>query len=443
MYQLFMRLCLCSGFLLCSTVSQAADCKLPSSVTSDSLVRLAIQCSAMQKAIVARWQAQKHRVEFADSWADPTIKLGVAPNTFSGSEFDDGYIVEFSQLLPWPGVLSLRQEVAVAQADVLEARRSQDQIVLARDVRLRIAQWQYHLQLLAINQRHQTLWQTFLAVVQAKYAAGTADKSAVLQATHQHHSLLQEAIELTATVERDASQLKRLLNLPFDSNVSIDQLPVVFNYVLQGTEINKVVARLATQAGIKALVAQKRHKKLELELAEKDRYPSFSVSTRYNSLWAKDEQRWVVGVGFNIPLDFGKRSAREDSLRAEQNALRWQQQDLLIELREQMVQAHSFFVQSQSVHQLYQNDLLPLADENLITARNEYQSGEGDFLSLLTAQQQALTTERKAQIAIRDQQAHFANLTAAAGLVHISDWSAVLNINVFGRTKGKAGENDE
>ena len=35
------------------------------------------------------------------------------------------------------------------------------------------------------------------------------------------------------------------------------------------------------------------------------------------------------------------------------------------------------------------------------------------------------------------------SLTAAAGLVHISDWSAVLNINVFGITKGKAGENDE
>ncbi len=153
--------------------------------------------------------------------------------------------------------------------------------------------------------------------------------------------------------------------------------------------------------------------------------------TRYNNLWMNNEQQWVVGVGFNLPFDFGKRSSREDSLRAEQMALRWEKQDLFIQLREQLVQADSYFQQAKSVHQLYQNELLPLADENLITARNEYRSGHGDFLSLLTAQRQTLETQRKEQMAIREQHAQFAQLTAAAGLVQLKDWHAILNLDVF------------
>ena len=58
---------------------------------------------------------------------------------------------------------------------------------LAKQLRMAYAQWQYHRQLQSINERHQTLWQEFIAVVRAKYASGTSTKSAVLQATHEHH----------------------------------------------------------------------------------------------------------------------------------------------------------------------------------------------------------------------------------------------------------------
>jgi len=58
-----------------------------------------------------------------------------------------------------------------------------------------------------------------------------------------------------------------------------------------------------------------------------------------------------------------------------------------------------------------------LAEESLTTARDEYQSGSGDFLSLLIAQRQLLSTERMAEQALRDQFAQFAQLLAASGVV--------------------------
>ena len=412
-------------FLTPSLVLAESDCQASVITDSEMLVRLALACNAGQQAIGERLAAQRYRAQSVGQLDDPKLMMGVAPQTFGEDQFDDGYIVEFSQPLPWPGVLSLREKAADAKSDVWQARLNQEQVRLASGVRFAYTQWQYHRELLSINQRHQALWQEFIAVVRAKYASGTSSKSAVLQATHEHHLLLQEAIELKANIERDESELKRLANLPTTTNFTMDSdLPLT--RLPTGT-FDAWLSVMDSQPAMRGLNAHQLQKNSELALAEKDRYPSFSAMARYNSLWMNDEQRWVVGVSFNLPIDFGKRSSREDSLRAEQSALRWEQQDLRVQLREQLMQAHSFWQQAIDVLRLYQQDLLPLAEENLTTARDEYQSGSGDFLSLLTAQRQLLATERKAQMALRDQYAQFAGLIASAGLVQMTGWNEKWN----------------
>ncbi|MBL4865608.1 MAG: TolC family protein [Pseudomonadales bacterium] len=408
-------------FLSPSIVLAESDCQVSVITDAEMLVRLALACNAGQQAIGERLAAQRYRAQSVGQLDDPKLMLGVAPQTFGEDRFDDGYIVELRQPLPWPGVLSLRGKAADAQSDVWLARQSQGQVRLASGVRLAYAQWQYHRKLLSINQRHRALWQEFIAVVRAKYGSGTSNKSAVLQATHEHHLLLQEAIELKANIERDASKLRRLANLPTTTNFTMDSdLPLTR---LPTGAFDAWLSVLDRQPAMRGLNAQKRQKNSELALAEKNRYPNFSAMARYNSLWMNDEQRWVIGVSFNLPFDFGKRSNREDSLHAEKNALRWEQQDLRVQLREQLMQAHSFWQQAIDVHRLYENDLLPLAEESLTTARDEYRSGSGDFLSLLTGQRQLLATERKTQMALRDQYAHFAGLTASAGLVQMTEWN--------------------
>ena len=402
-----------------AAVMAETNCSIPAIVNPEDLVRHSLDCNGGQQAIDARWQAQQHRTEMAGYLDDPKLSVGVAPQTLGDERFDEGYVVELSQPLPWPGVLSLRKQAAGAQADAWQAVQKQGLVNLAKQVRLSYAQWRYHRQLLAINQRHQNLWQEFLSVVRAKYAAGTATKSDVLQATHDHHLLLQEAIELTALVERDIREMKRLGNLGEQTQIrNDDPLPLKD---LKSVQWATLMASLDQQPRLQELDARQQQKAYELSLAKKDRYPSFNVMVRYNSLWMNEEQRWVVGVGVNLPLSLGKRDRHEDSLRAEQRALRWEQQDLTAQIRELLIQTRSHWQQAKDVYALYQQDLLPLAEESLITTRDEYQSGSGDFLSLLNAQRQLLSTERAAEKALRDQFMQFSQLLAASGVVFEAD----------------------
>lgn len=403
-------------------ISAQTPCELEAPITSESLVRLALQCSPSQLAVSARWQAQRHAVDAAGRLVDPMVMVSAAPRTFGDEQVDDGYMAEVRQDIPWPGTLSAQKRAASAEADVWQARLSESDVELARRIRLAFAQWQYHRELLEINAEHQRLWDEFLSVVETKYAAGTADKSAILQATHEAHLLMEEEIELKAAAVRDASTIGQLVGLPASAQLTSTPVDSLESIPLSEAEFAAFLATIEQQPAIQRIQAELAGASAELALAKQDRYPNLSVMARYNNLWMEEEKQWMVGIGINLPLDTGKRSSREQSIRAEQTALRYEQQDLVNELREQLTQAYSLWQQGNETYELYQNKLLPLADENLEAARQAYQSGAGDFLTLLTAQRQTLTTQKRAEMAVRAQFSALADLTAAAGLVWLNNW---------------------
>lgn len=139
-------------------ISAQTPCEPEAPITSEALVRLALQCSPSQLAVSARWQSQQHSVKAAGRLADPMVMVSAAPRTFGDDQIGNGYMAEIRQDIPWPGVLSLRKRAAAAEADVWQARVGESDAELARQIRLAFARWQYHRELLEINTAHQRLW---------------------------------------------------------------------------------------------------------------------------------------------------------------------------------------------------------------------------------------------------------------------------------------------
>ncbi|MGH8568068.1 MAG: TolC family protein, partial [Gammaproteobacteria bacterium] len=71
--------------------------------------------------------------------------------------------------------------------------------------------------------------------------------------------------------------------------------------------------------------------------------------------------------------------------------------------------------ESRHVLALYRQKLLPLAAENLQAALADYESGAGDFLTLLSAEQNLLRTELTATRARADYYRRLAMLEYSAG----------------------------
>ncbi|MQX53996.1 TolC family protein [Alcanivorax sediminis] len=390
--------------------------------TTEGVVKQALTCNLTQQAFSARQQAAQYRSEASGRLDDLRLSVSVAPNTFGNDQLDDGYIVELSQPLPWPGTLNLDRQLADDRTASIQALTAHHQVELARQLRLALARREYRRQRLAINRENQRLWQLLIGTLEDRYASGTASRSALLQAQHERHLLMENAIQLQAALERDNSHIRQTLNLPAETvfvDLEKDQVPTITD-----GQLAERLSMLEQQPQIRALQAEQSQKQHELERIRKQRYPNFSLMTRYNSLWMNDDQRWVVGVGINLPLDQGGRSRQEEALRADQQALDWEQRDRLLAIREQLAQAASHYREAGKRLQLYANELMPLARENLATSRDAFRSGEADFQSILTAQRQLLITQEHQAQADYQQRTGFAQLTAAAGLVFVSDWQS-------------------
>lgn len=413
---------LAAAALLLAPLARAA-CEPPAAADSESLVKLALRCNPAQRSLGARVEAQVASAAASGHIDDPRLMLGTAPETFGNEQLPDGTLAEIRQAVPWPGVLALRRALEEAGTRARTFEYDQRAVELAHALRTAYADWRYREQLLAINRRHQALWQSFVASSRARYAAGSSGKSALLKAQHEGHQLQIEEIALSRALERDRSRLARLLDLDPGQLPASAPLP---RREPAPQALALALESLGSQPRLQRLAAEEMRKSRELALAEKDRYPELQLLARHNNIWMNPDQRLFVGVGFNLPLDIGgKRSARERSLAAEKLALEWQREDAALALRDTLRRADSRLRQARETLQLYRDEMLPLAEESLATARDDFAAGSGNFLDLLVAERNLLKVQRDFEAAKRDRFTATARVTAAAGLVLLEDWNSL------------------
>lgn len=408
---------------LASPAQDGTGCQLPESVDTEILVQLSLECNAQLSAARYQWRAREEGVSAAGTLDDPMLSYSVASDTLSGPQ-DRGEMIELSQKLPWPGKRRLEREAAEARADAWQYQWQDAQVQLAREVRYGYADWATVQALLAINARHRELWQNFIATAEAKYAAGQGSKHSVLQANTRLQHLKHRAVQLEAEQEVIEAELNRFLDRPSNAGFGTPNglnLPSISPALIEQRR-----AALDSQPLLRRLRAQREAVSSEAELARKDRYPDFTLMARRNTMWMNPDHQNMIGISINIPFDFGKRSGRIGSLEARETALRWEERELINRLREHIANAGTRWQEALHILALHEDELLPLAEETLTAARDEYRSGAGGFLSLLTAEQFLLETQHDYQNARRDVVQRYADLIASLGLISAADTPAEL-----------------
>jgi len=75
--------------------------------------------------------------------------------------------------------------------------------------------------------------------------------------------------------------------------------------------------------------------------------------------------------------------------------------------------------ESEHVLILYQNRLLPLAEENLEAAQSDYESGSGNFLDLISTEKNLMQTRLQREQALADYHRRLATLKhIVGGMLH-------------------------
>ena len=360
-----------------------------SQLTPDLLVALVLRVNPGIAELTAAAEAAAFSVEPAGSLDDPVFSYAFAPRTFGREGQGLNQKIEVSQNIPWPGTLAAREQAARLSA--LAANESVDALRLhvAALAKSAYAEWYFTHRAMDIHEATDILLEELRSVAETRYAAGRALQQDVLQVELEQLHLRRHGLLLARQKEAARAQINALLNrspesyVPEPGPVSIPKniapLEILRDYALQAhPELRVLDARIASHQA-------------QVTVAEKALWPDLRFTAGYNSLWDEADKRPIVGISINVPLNRSKRKAEVNranwEVRRTQSRLANQRAQLLGEL----AQARAEVVESLESVKLYENSLLPLADEFLDAALADYQSGAGDFSSVIAAEKHRLT----------------------------------------------------
>ena len=386
----------------------------------ESLIESILINNAGLESQQLRVAAREELIASARALDDPRISYAIAPNSIGDSipsKFGDALRVrqniQLSQTIPWPGKRSLRSEKMAANTEVAQQTYEVTRLYLITQARLLWAQWWYVNDALVTNLEHQRLAMELTQVAETRYGNGIGLQQDVLkvethaiQLRHQHLVIEQEQRRLQAHINHLLNRRARAAIPDPSGALLMPDLPT--QVVLEGWLMGR-------HPELKELQAESNVAMLNQRLTEKDDYPDMQFNVGYNELWNASALRLQVGVSLNIPLDFGKRSARKNSAQFEYHSVQMALQNKRSELLSSLEAALSEFEESAHGIVLIETELLPSAEQTVNATLANYESGGGNFFELIDAQEQLLDMHLLLSNSMAEQYMALADLNQLTG----------------------------
>jgi cobalt-zinc-cadmium efflux system outer membrane protein len=381
-------------------------------------VRAVLQRNPSLESARQGWRAALARVGQAGALDDPMLDLGVAPLSIGSSKAPFGYEVALSQRLPWFGKRGFEATAASAEAGAVKSDYQALRRDLALSALLLYEQYFFSARAVEINAHHVELMRVMRDAATAQFQSGRGSAQDPLQAeaelAHMEHDSARLASEQQVTVAQMNELLHRAPELPLPPPPR--ELSLIAPPALEASGRLEADA-LANRSEITAARQRAEAAQARADRAGRQSYPDFTVSTSYNSMWDMPEHRWMVGLGFNLPIQTGPRAAAADEALAMRAQFESEAVRLSDAARTQVFVALKQLQESDHVVGLFEKRLLPVARAQIDAARAGFVASQNPFFAVVEAEKNLRSVELDYQMARVDCDRHRAELERALGRI--------------------------
>ena len=364
------------------------------------------------------WRAALSRVQQSGTFEDPMIDLGVAPLSIGSSKAPFGYEVGISQRLPWFGKRGLEASAAAAEADATKSDYEAMKRELALSAVVLYDQYFIAVRSIEINAHHVELMRAMRDGATAQFQAGRASAQDPLQAeaelAHMEHDTAILASQRDITVAQMNELLHRAPELPLAPPPSELPMPTIPS---TGETEHLETDAVAHRSEITAAHQRAQGAQARADRAAREYYPDVTVSTSYNSMWDMPEHRWMVGLGFNLPIQTGRRAGAADEAIAMRAQFESDASRLTDAARTQVFVALKQLQESEHVIGIFEKRLLPVARDQIDAARAGFTASQNPFMAVVEAEKNLRSVELDYQMARAECDRHRAELDRALGRI--------------------------
>lgn len=363
------------------------------------------------------WKAALARYPQVTSLDDPILGYGNAPKSFGSDDVDDAHKVDLSQRLPFPGKLSLRGEIALAEAEAARHDLGAVRLRLATIASLLFDELYFLDRSLAINAEHIELLEEFKRIATARYETGDASQQDPLQAEVEHAHLVHREVVLGTARRVAAEQLNVLLHRAPDAPLpappsalalpprdALDREALTAEALRARPELRGVEARIAARESAVAL-------------ARREFFPDLTLTASRSTLWQASDLQPFVGLQINVPLRIARRRAALDEAQARLEGAESERAGLEDEVRLAVASGVDRVEEARHVLELFASRLLPASRDQVAAARAGFETGRNSFLALIEAERNLRTTRLGYEEAKTDLSRRLAELERAVGRI--------------------------
>jgi outer membrane protein, heavy metal efflux system len=408
----FRRACVAA----CVLISVSAQGQEAPTLELAAYVRAVLEANPTIEAARSAERAARARVRRAGAFEDPMIELGAAPLSFASSHGPIGYELGISQKLPWFGTRAAERDVvrAEAHAAALDIEHARRELALAA-VSL-YARYCLSLDAIQLNQQHIELVRSLQKSATAQLEAGRGTLQDSLSADSELAALERDALSLSAERDVVIAQMNELLHREPATPLAA---PAGLPAFAATADTTAALAREALNARTEIAAARLRARAeaAKERAAERDYYPSFTLSTSYSSMWDMPQHRWMIGASLSVPLPTDRRAAAIDEARAARTQHEREAERLIDTTRTEVFVAVRKLQESQQLLQLYEQRLLPLARERVAAAQASFSTATTPFAAAIEAEKQLRSLELERTAARTEQLRRSAELEYALGRI--------------------------
>ena len=373
-------------------------------------------------AAQTRWEAMQEEAPQARSWDDPsfyTMFWAVphdTPNPFSARETWFG----IKQRFPYPGKLKLRGQVAQQTATMAE----HGYLIVQENLIQKVKVAYYDLFLIdreiEITQKHLEFMREFVQIAESRYATGAVSQGDVLKAQVEVFDLGNRVLVLAQRRQIGVAKLNTLMDrapeTELGSLAGFSIRPVGYSL-----EVLKQMA-IENRPELKAATLAIERNETAKALAQKAYYPDFMVDFSYWNV-RNNTNRWMLMVEAKVPIAFwskGKHDARLRQVEMEKRVWQADYEDIKNQVLYAVEEAFVNVQVAWNNVDLYQDVIIPQAQQTVETIKTNYETNRATFLNLVDSERTLLRFELdyyKALVAFEKGQADLERAVGTALLV--------------------------
>lgn len=385
-----------SAYRSASEYGEASAPTLTTDASPDQYVRYALYHSPEVEAAYQRWRASAERLPQVGALPDPRLSVGYFLEEVQTRTGPQEARVGVSQAFPWPGQLQNREDAASKAAAAAWRRFEAVRLSVTERVVSTLHDLAYLDATISITEENLELLRTFEEVLRARYRVGSGSHPELIRVQVELGQLEDRLTQLRSMRPAYVAELNAALNRPSGEEVArMTGLPGrIASVDADG------LAEIARRANpmLLAMDEQIEEQRLLSEVARRDGLPEFMVGLDYivtgeamnSSTPGSGDDPILLNFGISLPIWRDKYDAGVREALARRLAVAGERADQANRIAADIHRAWFEHTDADRRVRLYENTLIPKAEESLRASLASFRAGETSFLDLLDTERTLL-----------------------------------------------------